>query len=65
MGTSREAEEMSDRLRSIRSRLARMREESRASLAQLAATVADADERASVRGPGAEPPRAADPPAAP
>jgi hypothetical protein len=62
MNESRDAEEMGARLASIREKLARMREESRASLARLAETLADADDRASGRAreapPDAEPPAA-------
>jgi ribosome recycling factor len=60
---SRDAEEMSERLASIRVRLARMREESRRSLARLSETDAEPDERAAVRSRDEAP--AADPPPAP
>jgi hypothetical protein len=62
MNESRDAEEMGARLASIREKLIRMREESTASLAQLAETLADADDRASARAheapPDAKPPAA-------
>lgn len=54
---------MSARLASIRAKLARMREESRVSLAQLSERLADADDRAS--GRARETQADADPPAAP
>jgi hypothetical protein len=63
MDESRTSAEMSARLASIRAKLARMREESNASLARLAETLADADDRASVRA-GHAPPDT-EPPAAP
>jgi hypothetical protein len=49
MEESHEADEMRDRLVLIRENLARMRDESRASLARLAATREVADDRAATR----------------
>jgi hypothetical protein len=52
MEASRESEQLGERLATIRERLARMREESRVSLARLAATLDAADDRAAARAPG-------------
>jgi hypothetical protein len=64
MQESPEAEQMRDRLAAIRENLARMRADSRASLARLAATREVADTRAATRARADDPDLSEPPPTA-